>query len=114
MNNYSQFLSDVIKFKQYETEASNKIKKLYNTEVTRFNDDYKFDFITSDNIKYEVKTDVSSKKSINFYIEFECRGKASGIRISEADYYIVNDTFTYYLIKTEQLKIICKNCNTVV
>jgi hypothetical protein len=41
-------------------------------------------------------------------------GKSSGIRTSEEDYYITNDTNKYYLIPTQELKDLCKSCNTVI
>lgn len=55
---------------------------------------------------YEVKTDVYPRDTGNLVIEFECRGKASGINATDADY------FTYFFpnlgeiwnIKTTKLK----------
>lgn len=113
MNNYTKFLTDLEKFKSYEIEASERINLKYNINIERINDDYKYDFITSDNITYEVKTDVQSLKSLNYYIEYLFNGKSSGIRTSEADYYIINDTNKYYLIPTQELKDLYKSCNTV-
>jgi hypothetical protein len=110
MNTYNKFLSDLEKFKTYEIEAGERIKKLNKVDILNFNDDYKYDFKTSENITYEVKTDVYSLKSPNYFIEFEYNGKPSGITKSESDYYIINDTKIYYLITTKDLKNICKKC----
>lgn len=42
---------------------------------------------------YEIKTDTYPKDTGNLVIEFECRGKASGINATKADY------FTYFFPK---------------
>jgi len=77
------------------------------------NKDFKYDFIaTTPNgkeVSYEVKTDVYCKEGRdtgNMFIEYECRGKASGINVSQADWFV-----TYYkhlnqmwFIETKELK----------
>ena len=57
MTTYEAFLKNVDKYHIYEIIASQKICILNNTEVLKFNDNYKNDLKTSDKIKYEVKTD---------------------------------------------------------
>lgn len=63
------------------------------------------DIIDSSNniIKVEVKTDGKSRYTDNYFIEFENNNKLSGIAITEADYYIINDTLDYYLIEVKEL-----------
>ena len=56
-----------------------------------------------------MKTEPASLKTNNFFIEFEGYGKPSGINITEADYYIINDTITYYLIRVSKLKLLIKD-----
>lgn len=65
-----------------------------------YNSDFKYDLLSGvldgetwvhrllENKKIEVKTDMElSKKTGNLYIEYECRGKKSGISTTEADYW---------------------------
>ena len=67
------------------------------------NKDYRYDLLMSFNainITYEVKTDVfvSSKKDTgNLVVEFESRGKPSGISVTEGDYYV------YYMPKLNEI-----------
>ena len=74
-----------------------------------FNDDNKFDIDLSKaqirekelrdilgKAKVEVKTDSIWKGSKNLAVEFRCRGKPSGISVSEAEYYaFILDANTY-------------------
>lgn len=98
---------------KYEQEAAKRIEKIFNVKIKNFNDDNKYDFITTDNIKYEVKTDVLSKKTNNFFIEFSGYGKNSGITVTEANFYIITDTEKYYLININVLKNICNECEEI-
>jgi hypothetical protein len=100
-------------FLKYEKEAAKRIEKLFNVKIKKFNENNKYDFITTDNIKYEVKTDVLSKKTNNFFIEFSGYGKNSGITVSEANFYIITDTENYYLININILKNICNECEEI-
>lgn len=49
-------------------------------------------------IKIEVKTDMKSKVTGNFFIEYSQYGKKSGISTTQADYWVINDTENYWLI----------------
>ena len=71
MTSYDAFLLNVNKYKIYEIIACEKICLLNNTTLLKFNDDYRYDFKTSDKNKYEVKTDELSLKTNNLSIEFE-------------------------------------------
>ena len=94
-------------FLKYEQEAAKRINKLFNVEILNFNNDNKYDFIDSNNIKYEVKYDGYSIKSGNFFIEYKGYGKPSGISTTEAQYYIITDGNNYYMICTKKLKGLC-------
>ena len=109
MATYETFLKNVDKYHIYEIIASEKICLLNNTQLIKFNNDYRYDFKTSDKIKYEVKTDELSLKTHNLFIEFESYKKQSGISSTKAHYYIFSDTINYYLIETQKLKIILCN-----
>lgn len=103
-----QFYKNLEQYKPYEIEAGKRIELKNNTTIKQFNDDFKFDFETLDGIKYEVKTEPSSLKTNNFFIEFKGYGKPSGISITESNFYIINDTNNYYLIHTYTLIQIIK------
>jgi hypothetical protein len=65
-------------------------------------------------IKYEIKTDVKvSPKSDtgNIFIEKECRGKLSGIEVTEADWFVMYLFFfdEIWYIKTDKLKKLIKD-----
>ena len=49
-----------------------------------------------------------SNKTNNYFIEFSAyNNKPSGISISKANFYILSNTTTYYLIDIDILKTIC-------
>lgn len=62
-----------------------------------------------ENKKIEVKRDLIALETGNIYIEYESRGKRSGIAKSEADYYcyFISDS-RMFLITTEDLKALCR------
>lgn len=61
-------------------------------EVIELNNDYRYDIKvklkTGGVVLIEVKEDFMCKKTGNVAVEFQCRGKPSGIARSEADYII--------------------------
>ena len=83
-----------------------------------YNSDFKYDLLTGvldgeswvhsllENKKLEVKTDATiSARTGNVYIEYECRGKRSGIATTEADYWVFKlSDERAIVIGTEQLK----------
>jgi hypothetical protein len=81
------------------------------------NKDEKFDLLMSYNgrpIKYEIKTDVllsKEKDTGNLVVEFESRGKPSGISVTQADYfvYFIPKLKEIWNIKVENLKNIINN-----
>lgn len=88
-----------------EVNISMKLERIFGV----FNDDNKFDIDLSkaqirekelrdilSKAKVEVKTDSIWKGSKNLAVEFRCRGKPSGISVSEAEYYaFILDANTY-------------------
>ena len=54
-------------------------------------------------IKIEAKTDHVSRYSGNFFIEYIQYGKASGIAITDADYYVISDTINYWMVDVGDL-----------
>lgn len=77
-------------------------------DVVHNHKEYKFDFQTSDGIKYEVKADTRSKDTKRFYVEFKqsCKGsvyKDSGIHDSDAQYWILLYRDSFYVISKVDL-----------
>ena len=60
------------------------------------------------NKKIEVKYDQLSLKTGNIFVEYESRGKKSGISKSEAEYYCYAFGNTFHLVKTQDLKDRCR------
>ena len=98
------FLQQLQEAKEIEKLAAEKICKRNNVTVLHFCDDFRYDFITSDNIKYEVKHDKVSVLTGNFFIECASDGKPSGILTTDAQYYIIVSGDIYYLVPTETIK----------
>ena len=56
-----------------------------------------------ESIRVEAKTDQTSNRTGNFFIEFEQYGKNSGISTTEADYYVITDALKFYLISVSDI-----------
>lgn len=85
-----------------------------NFDVT-WNDDNRYDFAVETSVDdvssytYEVKDDIGSMNTPNTFVEFECRGKPSGIATTESDlhiYKIYNSPIEakFYCIATQMIK----------
>ena len=74
------------------------------------NSDYDLEFdLQGSSLTVEVKEDFTCKKTGNVGVEFSCRGKDSGIRVSKAHYYLYkvhrpDGDVSVYWIKTKDLK----------
>ncbi len=123
MQTYRNFLRDFEANMQFEDASIDKAIDYFNKNndgkpyrVLRRPDEtnyraLKFDaeITNSDNtIKLEVKTDHKSVATGNFFIEYAAYGKPSGIAITDADYYIINDTVDYFMISVSRLFRIIK------
>lgn len=87
------------------------------------NSDFKYDlafgvegelsFVDLVNKSVEVKRDRVAHKTGNVFIEYESRGRPSGISTSQSDFYAYYISDVCILISTEKLKDICrKHLNT--
>jgi hypothetical protein len=103
-----KFYENLKLYQPYEVIASELIKEYNNVEISKFCNNNKYDFKDSNNVKYEVKTEPSSIKTGNYFIEFFAYGKPSGISVSKAHFYIFSDMMSYYLISIDELKAIVK------
>ena len=109
MNKFYNCLKDA---KKYEVETL----KYLDFDEYEFNDDNRFDIkIIKDNITklIEVKKEILASKTGNIAIEYFCRGKASGIDVTEAEdyyYYVVYpNKYRLFKIPVPELKNMIKN-----
>ena len=90
-----------------EQEFANILIKRYNLQEKDIefckNGDYDI-LIISTRETYEIKYDRYSIKSKNIAIEYSCRNKESGIRITKAFYWVQKVDGEFYVIKTDELK----------
>lgn len=110
------FNEDIILGEEGEQIVVRDLESIGGTLVSD-NKDNKYDLIISkdgEEKTYEVKTDVFCKPhqdTGNMFIEFECRGKPSGIEVSEAEWFVMYfkhfDELWY--IKNDSLKEIIKD-----
>lgn len=104
------FNKDLTDGNEGENKVIEHLKKFGGTLLSK-NNDNRYDIVIERNgkkIKYEIKTDIFCKPSYdtgNIFVEVQCRGKKSGIMVSEADWFV-----TYYkhlneiwYIKTDKL-----------
>jgi len=124
MNHYN-YTKDKELAEQCEYEVACAICEKYGCDFVRYNHDNKYDilFYTKKGtyLKVEVKQDFTCARTGNVGVEYECRGKASGIQTSEADMYCFKiheseDKASLYLIPTKELKnmIVNKLFKTIV
>ena len=111
MFNYNEFKNLLKIGQEAEQHAILKINKPVIMRQDESN--YKkilYDFQTDDNIKYEVKLDLQSKRTKNVFIEVSNYNNVkSGLSITDADYHIIISDDVFYKISTETLKDLIKN-----
>ena len=112
---------------QIKENKSDSIKKLKESDfsVTKFTKDLSYGkkhekLVMKSMENFELKTDRMAHKTGNVYVEFQSRGKDSGIRVSKADtwiFKIVNgkDThlFSVHIPLTRLKKLVSKNYRVV-
>lgn len=126
MANYN-FNEDLIEGEDGEKIVIRDLKSVGGKFISD-NKDNKFDIIMSMPTRggqlvrettYEIKTDVYCKPhedTNNMFIEFECRGKESGICVTTSDWFVMHFKYLSELwyIKTDRLKSLIKNNNFTV
>tara|TARA_Y100000592_G_C5336384_1_gene252054 strand:- start:184 stop:630 length:447 start_codon:yes stop_codon:yes gene_type:complete len=65
-------------------------------------------YVPEIDVKIEVKRDIGSNKSKNFFLEYTCNGVDSGLNASLSDYYAICDESNFIWIKTPILKEVAK------
>lgn len=123
--NYYDYKQDKKLAVQCEYEIACKIVDRFGCDFVEYNNDNKYDVLfrakNGNLIKVEIKQDFTCARTGNVGVEYECRGKASGIQTSEADLYCfrvheAEGIYNDYLIPVKELKsmIINKFFKTIV
>lgn len=89
MSNYS-FHKDLHRAKKTEMDVANYLAEATKTNIKILNDTKEFDIVlerVGKNYVIEVKEDFMAAKTGNVAVEYECRGKPSGISVTKADVY---------------------------
>jgi hypothetical protein len=116
MANYN-FRKDLSVAKKTEKDVSKLLEIVCGAKILEFDETNKYDIVALINDKrvtFEIKEDFMCEQTGNVGVEFECRGKPSGIQTSEADYYIYKVHTKEYGIKyivhqTKALKKMIEN-----
>ena len=103
-----KFVKDLETGKVYEKKALKLIQKKYPKAFIQDGYFLKWDiYIPELDMGVEVKSDAQYKKTGNFYVEYECNDKPSGIATTKAKYYYIY-LDKLYILKTEDLKDKCR------
>ena len=116
MGKYS-FKVDLISGEKGEEIVLNHILSITKGKLINTNKDNKYDFAIEKNnvIKtYEIKTDEYCKPGSdrgNIFVEIECRGKYSGLSVTEADWFVfyLPHRKQIWYIETDKLKELIKS-----
>lgn len=118
MRNHNNFRQNLAFAQKGELESINLyLKKYPNAKLLKeLNDNKNFDFLIendSKEIPIEVKEDVRVKDTGNVLIEFESRGKPSGISTSKSEQWVFrlhsNTGVDSFLFNTADIKLAIKN-----
>lgn len=110
MANYN-FRQDLVIGEKGEEAIVSDLGK-FGVKLIEFNKDNRYDLLMEKDgveVKYEVKTDVFCKPTNdtgNIFVEYECRGKNSGILVTEAKWFVTyfKHLNEIWYIKTDTLK----------
>lgn len=96
-----------------EEEVAAKFEEFYGHTVVRHDRTNKYDMLVKTAKKgkefsVEVKEDFTCEETGNVGLEFHCRGKPSGIDVTQATHYVyklhTKQGIRFYIIKTDKLK----------
>ena len=103
-----KFEKDLETGKVYEKKALELIQKKYPKAFIQDGYFLEWDiYIPELDMGVEVKSDAQYQKTGNFYVEYECNDKPSGIATTKAKYYYIY-LDKLYILKTEDLKDKCR------
>jgi hypothetical protein len=115
MANYN-FEQDLPIAIQTEREIADILRTVYKAVILDYGHTNAYDIRAKVNDKiftFEVKEDFTCERTGNVGVEFECRGKPSGISVSKANFYIYKihskRGVKVFLYKTSQLKAMIAN-----
>lgn len=110
MGNYN-FVKDLKNAKVTEEEVAQLLIKKHGAEILDFNNTASHDItatIDEKTFTFEVKEDFQCGDTGNVAVEYSCRGKASGIETTQAEYYIykihLKDKIEYVMSSVEKLR----------
>ena len=111
MRNHNNFNNNLSFANAGEKEVAKLLSK-YNFKIISYNNDYRYDILCETTqgkeTTIEVKEDVRAEDTGNVVIEYESRGKPSGIQTSCADFWVFRvhqkDDIFHYMYKTENVK----------
>lgn len=113
---YYDFKKDFPIARKTEKEVAHILEKLYGAKILEFGRTNKYDilaYINGRDVSIEVKEDFLCEYTGNVGLEYECRGKPSGIQTSESEYYIykvhTKGGIKFILHKTSILKDMIRN-----
>ena len=66
-------------------------------------------YVPEKDIKIEVKRDIGSNKTDNYFIEYSCNGESSGLYSTEADYWVIFDENKYIWVNLKTLFNVATN-----
>ena len=104
MDRFSHDLCDAI---DVERLVATAICKEFDLTFVKQGKNEKFDFILftgKKELSFEVKHDKIASQSNRVAVEFECRGKPSGISVSCSDFYVIVIGSDAYIMNTTALK----------
>ncbi len=114
---YTEFEKDFLVARRTEKEISDMLFRHYGVKTLHVcrNKDYDLRVKNKNGEIYnvEIKEDFTCKKTFNVGLEFECRGKPSGIQTTKATYYIykihLDSGIVYRLIHVDNLRFMIQN-----
>lgn len=113
------FFTDLQSAKKTERKVAEYFSCLNEFNIVQYdNVDNRYDIIVQDacnvNHEIEIKEDFMAQKTGNIMVEFECRGKPSGIAVTQASHYgyVIhepNGQKNLYIISVDELKELIAN-----
>ena len=110
---YKDFKKDIARAKKTELAVASIIEKRLNCKAIEFRDDNKYDIAFERNsdgsvFTVEVKEDFGAHRTGNIAVEYSCRGKDSGVLVSNSDYYLyrvhTSSGIKHFIMRTPVLK----------
>ena len=101
----NKFIKDLEKGEWVENKILSKIKSKY-PKAYKIEGNFKYYDIEIPEINktIEVKNDIGSENTSNYFIEISCNYENSGISTTKADYWVIYDEQRWHWIKTNRLK----------